>query len=472
MKKALFLYLIVFLEGYAVLSSELIAIRLIIPFVGGATNTTSIVIAAVLLPLAFGYYVGGNFKANKISIRKKLLRNIFISTVILTFGLSYVILHDFFQILLFMPHVGFLTATAIYSGIFLVLPVFLLAQTIPLVMNYFSSHNLSLITGKMLFFSTLGSLMGAVFATLFLMTTVGVHMTASITILCLCFLHFIISKKKLSKANLIILIIACLSIFMNKPSMLKRADIIESNVYNTIQLYDYGNGLKVMSLNNANSAGINTKSGELPFDYMKYIENNYIKPIELQGPVRSILVIGAGGFTLGLNDKKNDYTFVDIDKSLKDISEQYFLNAKLGENKKFEGSPARGFINQAIKNKLKYDFIVVDTYSGAQIPEHLVTQEFFVSLKNILNENGIIVFNIITTANFRDSFSVNIDTTLRSVFPFISRQIVSPYNAWNITNMAYINTVYTYFDRKDFNPAIYTDDKNRSYFDKGRPLKE
>ena len=47
------------IEGYAVLAVELIAIRQLTPYVGNATDTVAIVIAAVLLPLAFGYEAGG-----------------------------------------------------------------------------------------------------------------------------------------------------------------------------------------------------------------------------------------------------------------------------------------------------------------------------------------------------------------------------------------------------------------------------
>lgn len=56
------LFTLIILEGYVVLSSELIAIRLNLPFVGSGTDTISIIIAAILMPLAFGYHAGGRFK--------------------------------------------------------------------------------------------------------------------------------------------------------------------------------------------------------------------------------------------------------------------------------------------------------------------------------------------------------------------------------------------------------------------------
>lgn len=51
----LVLFLIIFLEGYVVLASEILAIRQTLPNLGGATDSTAIIIAGVLMPLALGY---------------------------------------------------------------------------------------------------------------------------------------------------------------------------------------------------------------------------------------------------------------------------------------------------------------------------------------------------------------------------------------------------------------------------------
>ena len=99
------LYIIILIEGYIVLSTELLAIRQTIPFVGTGTDTVSIIIAAVLMPLAIGYYTGGRFRpckiyGNYISLRKKLTFNLILSTVILLPGMSLVFMEWFFQNLL------------------------------------------------------------------------------------------------------------------------------------------------------------------------------------------------------------------------------------------------------------------------------------------------------------------------------------------------------------------------------------
>ena len=144
----LLLYFIIIIEGYIVLSTELLAMRQTIAYVGSGTDTVSIVIAAVLMPLAFGYQAGGNFKQRKIwgtyiSLRKKLILNIVIAAAILLPGLSYITIRLFFYGLMDLGITNRLVQNALYCGIFIVLPVYLLGQTIPLFSNYFSKQKLS-----------------------------------------------------------------------------------------------------------------------------------------------------------------------------------------------------------------------------------------------------------------------------------------------------------------------------------------
>ena len=59
------LFAVILLEGFVVLAFELLAIRQLIPFVGSSTDVVAIVIGAVLMPLSFGYYSGGDFKMKR-----------------------------------------------------------------------------------------------------------------------------------------------------------------------------------------------------------------------------------------------------------------------------------------------------------------------------------------------------------------------------------------------------------------------
>ncbi len=464
--KYFYLYLIIFLEGYVVLSTELIAIRQLIPFVGSGTETVAIIISAVLMPLAFGYYFGGKFKAKQgrgglVTIREKLIRNVLNSTVFLVIGLSYILLQLFF---FGIDKIGIhhrVFQTSVYAIIFLVAPIFMLGQTVPLISNFFMRENLSKLTGKILFFSTLGSFMGAIISTIILMSLIGVNNTLIFNIAILALVVVILSKRILCINNILMAIFLVTAFFFNSTSMMRKLNIVENNRYSTISIIKDHDGGKIININNS-SSGKYSPDPEKRFPYLQFIEKTFINPLLKDNKKKKILVLGAGGFTIGVDDKLNDYTFVDIDFSLKDISEKYLLPEKLGQNKKFNAQDARAFLSS---NKEKYDLIFLDVFSNIQsIPSYLLTLEFFKQVDSHLENNGVMIFNCITNPAFSNRYSVKLDNTLREVFPNINRQIIGEFNGWDENPDEDKNIIYMYFNKK-VSSAIYTDDKNTYFLD-------
>lgn len=470
LRLTLLLFSVIIIEGYVVLATELLAIREMVPFVGSGTDTVSIIIAAVLMPLAFGYYNGGHFRPFKrhgiyIGIRTKLILNILISMAILTVGLSYALMKVFFKTLIDTGITDHLLITAIFSVTFLVTPVYLLGQTIPLLSNYFNKESLSKITGRMLFFSTMGSFMGAVFSTLVLMSTVGVHNTVSFSIVLLAILVVMLAKKKTSKAALGACAMAIAAMLMNSHTVMRSFKIIDNNKYNTVMVYPDHLGNIHMTLNHMGSSMYNPQTGA-KHDYIQFLEDQVIGQ-DTSDP-KDILVIGAGAFTFGLEDTYNKYEYVDIDGSLKEIAEDHVLKQKLSENKKFTPIEARSFLMGTDK---KYDVIILDAYLGGfTVPEHLVTQEFYKQVSDHLKDDGIVGINLIASASFSTPMSRHMDNTIRSVFPFISRHAVGGDYQLSIDDPNLLeNVIYLYKRHPGEKPnEIYTDNRNRIFYDKPR----
>lgn len=461
MKNA-YLYIIIFLEGYVVLATELLAMRQLIPFVGSGTETVAIIIAAVLMPLAFGYYFGGKYKptlknGKLVTIREKLIRNILNAAVFLVIGLSYVFLAVFFSILQKLGITHRIFQASLYSILFLIFPIYLLGQTVPLVSNFFMKENLSHLTGKILFFSTVGSFMGATISTIILMSIIGVNNTLIANIIILSAVVFILSKKVLNINNAIMLLFLGIVIALNSNSMMQKLSIVENNRYSTISIVKDINDNKIMNINNSMSAKYSANP-EQRFSYIKFVEDNFINPLKNSPERKKILVVGAGGFTVGIDDNFNEYTFVDIDSSLKNVSEQYLLPRNLGDNKKFTPQDARAFFNS---NQEKFDLIFLDAFTNIySVPAHLLTIEFFQQVRNHLADGGIMLFNCITSPSFATKYSVKIDNSLRSVFPNINRQILGNINPKDIDK----NIIYVYFKR-NYADSTYTDDKNTYFLD-------
>ena len=78
---------------------------------------------------------------------------------------------------------------------------------------------------------------------------------------------------------------------------------------------------------------------------------------------------------------------------------------------------ARVFLNEQItkKNTKKYDSIYVDVYNNRLcIPFHIITNEAFKEMKMLLNKDGIIVINIVSTMDGKNS------RVLKSIYKTLS----------------------------------------------------
>lgn len=459
MKKENLLYVIIFLEGFVVLATELLAIRLLMPFVGNGTEVIAIIISAVLLPLAFGYNYGGNTfgKGSTVFVRKRLNRNLLTSLWFLVFGMSYVVQEIFFDGLTIVGIKNHIVQTTLFCGIFIVYPVFLLAQTVPLISNYFNKRKLSEITGKILFFSTSGSFIGSVFTTLVLMMIIGVHKTVIVVLSALFLIVILLNKKILNFNSYLSALALVVGVFLN-INVFEQLNFVSNNAYNMISIKD-----SVLSRDlyvNRSFSSRYTETQSQRFSYVKFIEDSFIN--QFKEPKR-ILIVGAGGFTLGLKDEVNAYTFIDIDPDILKVSEKEFLKQKLGENKKFVPMSARAFLNQSQE---KYDLIILDAYTHVlSLPLECTTQEFYKSVKEHLNDDGIVIANIIGLPGFDDKFSARINNTFASVFWPFSREVLNPDGFKR--GEYYANIMYIFHDRKDvYDDVVYTDDVNSYSLDR------
>lgn len=473
-RSKILLYALVFTEGYIVLALEVLAIRLLLPFVGSGTEVIAIVISGVLLPLAAGYYLGTRRFTRGIAIqqrkrardyptiRRVLLRNMLSALGILMFGFSHVFLEFYFSLLTTFS-VPRLWQTTLYVTTFLAYPVFLLAQTVPLISHYFSSARLSDHTGHMLFFSTAGSFCGAIFSTMVLMNTVGVHYTVIVTLGLLSALAFLLVRTWKSYDIILAASLFAVVAIVNNGAALVPFHIVANNGYNMVGVQDIGHqDERLLQINRSFSSKYTTIDANR-FPYIAYIEDRFIRTMPTDAP-HDILVIGAGGFTVGLNDTRNHYTFVDIDPSLKRVAETHFLKQSLGNNKTFIPLSARAFLRNTHQ---KYDLIFVDVFSNmAAIPMECTTIEFLSELRAHLAPGGVVAVNVIGSANFSDLFTARYTNSFAKVFPVHSVQTIGDFEPWE-AKPTLTNLIFTYYNTMAArDTGIYTDSLNTYSLDR------
>ena len=452
------LIFLIFLNGYVSLSLELAVLRQLSFYVGSSAVITSIIMAIFLGFMSFGYFIGESNKISDKKISKILNMNFLIIAIMSVFAASFPLINQYFT----WMYIGGITSgalqTFIYSIIFLSMGPFLFGFNTTLLSRQLHKINTNC-TGNIMAWDTIGSVFGSIATTLLLMPFIGVNYTV-VLITILSVIGVLILRRNWW-IYLICIITICMSLFINSNTYQKsKFGIIVNNANSTISVETYGD-LKILNMNGLSMSIYNKKNGHTA-DYVRYLNNHFIYNMP-NDRIYKILVLGAGGFTLGLKDEQNEYTFVDIERTLKDVSEQHFLNKKLSANKKFVVDDASQFLKNTNE---QYDFILLDVYSNSyQVPESLITVEFMQRLKARIAHNGIIAMNMIVSPEFDDKYSRVFDNTFHQVFPHnTSRQVIDWFNPWTKQDGA-SNVIYLYYNI-DNNGRVYTINKTPVIYDR------
>lgn len=451
--KPITILLIILLEGFVTIAVEMLTIRQLITVVGNSVIITSLIIGIFLLFLALGYYRGGHYKGDYHSVLKK---NFIWAALLLGIGLSYTFIQVFFYFVFTYIVSDGLIALTIYLLLITAPLVYLLGQTVPITTNLFRyEHHIGSISGKVLALSTIGSFLGSVLSTLVLMNFFGVAWTVYINFLMLLALILFLSYYPQDILKTILLACAAififsLNVYMEHGLFVKTNNYgdyqISQNIYNPV-----GNNVgNLLTINNSASSFLSTdRKG---FLYIEAIKQILFRDLNLRN--KDILVLGAGGFSLSAESNfGNRFLYVDIDNDLPAIAKKGFIGSVNGQ---FIHDDARRFL---MTTKKSFDVIVSDTYSSRYtIPFHLLTKEYFETIRRALKPNGLVIFNIIANPMLNNNYSRRIDNTIRSVFNNCM-MLPMPYNN-QPANILYICPRENNLDR-----TIYTDNKNAAMID-------
>lgn len=451
------LVFLIFLNGYVSLSLELVVLRQLSFYVGSSAVITSIIMAIFLGFMSFGYFVGESERVQGSRIRNILNLSFLVIAFFSVSAASFPLITQYFSFMYSGGITSGVIQTFVFSMIFLSVGPFLFGFNTTLLareLRTFSKKS----TGNIMAWDTIGSVFGSIATTLLMMPFMGVNNTV-VLITLLSVVAALVLRRRWWVWIMAVIILA-ISVGINSNIYQKRhLGILVNNANSTISVSEYAdsrvlymNGLPMSVYHNNNSMA----------DYINYLNLNFIDTMPADKKYK-ILVLGAGGFTLGLNDTRNDYTFVDIEHTLKDVSEQHFLRRKLSKNKKFIVADASQYLKNV--NEL-YDFILLDVYSNSyQVPESLITIEFMQRLRARVAPNGIIALNMIVSPEFNDKYSRVFDNTFKAVFPYnTSRQVIGLTSPWN---HAYgtSNVVYVFYNIEN-DGRVYTINKTPVIYDR------
>ena len=457
-KLRFWLIFLIFLNGYVSLSFELVVLRQLSFWVGSSAVITSIIMGTFLGFMSLGYFLGESERIKTKHIKNILSCSFIVISLFAFLASSFPLVMEYFVRMYSWGIMSGIIQTFLFSFIFLSIGPFLFGFNTTLLSRCLHRYNTNY-TGNIMAWDTIGSVLGSLLTTLVLMPFVGVNYTVMLIVVLALFAAIVMRPKwwvMLSGALILIPTVLVNSDYVQRGYF----GILVNNANSTIAVSQWPDDTRILNMNGLPMSIYNPKSG-LAGEYMNYFNNSFIYNMPADR-TREILVLGAGGFTAGIHDYINNYTFVDIEPSLKKISEKYFLDHKLTDNKKFVVQDASQYLKN---NDKKYDLILVDLYSNSfQIPEGFITAEFMQRVKNHIAPDGILVFNVIASQSFRDKYSRVFDNTFRTVFPQnVARQAVGYSNPYDGNDT--VNILYVWYNR-DTDNRIYTINKTPVIYDR------
>ena len=321
---------LLFVEGVVSISLQLLVIRQLVPFVGSSINVTSIVITVFLAALAAGYWTGGR----SVSPGRATTRCL----VWLCLGIPVLFSHPFIS-LFFSAAYGLqlppLIVTAVYCVICLGPVVYLFGQFVVLLVNFKTGVGAASRAGDTFYVSTIGNVVGGLLTTLVIMYYFGVAVALACMTGLMCLGVWISGLERLKK---IATILAALGI-----AGMGIADEYLSFLRTTAYANYYvaeDNDARFLVVNGQNAS--RTDGRGVGHGYVEWMEDRLEKLSDHNRPLQ-VLVLGAGGFTLGRGRTLNaDWRFVDVDAHLPVIADQ-FLEVSV-EPGVFESADARAWL--------------------------------------------------------------------------------------------------------------------------------
>jgi spermidine synthase len=446
--------IVVFISSFCILVIEIVAGRIMAPYVGVSLYTWTSIIGVVLAGISIGAYLGGLI-ADRYPHASTLGWLLFISGLgaFSISPLTNLVGGAYFQ-------TSLMVRILLITSIIFLVPSCILGMISPVVVKL-ALKNLEKtgnVVGKIYAFSTLGSILGTFATGFFLISWMGTR-TILLTIgaiLIVCapiFGNFFSRKRALIGFVLILLfffvLIFPLAVWVGYASMDSEETVIPSSPleamktlyslafafpkdedtyfykesdYYTIKLkkdHTRSEGARLESLVLDHLVHSYTDLNDpfhLEYEYIKIYEEVIRWQSKKRNPFKA-LFIGGGGYTfprfVEAKYPKAEIDVVEIDPEVTKVAHQYLGVPKDSRIHSFN-EDGRWFV-MTHKEKEGYDFILGDAFNDLSIPYHLTTKEFAAQLKILLKPDGLLLANVIDSFQ-AGQFMPSYIRTLEEVF--------------------------------------------------------
>ena len=394
------LEIIVFLAGAIGMGLELIAARVLSPYVGSSNVVWTSIIGIILASMSLGYWFGGK-RADK-GASKDQISNIILLAAITTSLipiLETLIVKQFAGMIENLIIAAIICAIAIFS-----IPSVILAIISPYAVKIKSEEDneVGSASGRISSLSTIGSIFGTFLMGFVLIPNIGVSNINIGVTLTLIIMSIIIRENRNKKylwTTILCTCIALILIIIGKWIFKKaNPDIIldTDSQYSRIWVKSIDTQVKkykTLQVDTGLESYIDQETGEMGAQYLRYYDIFEY----LNKDAQSTLLIGGAAYTYPMHYLKKypskTIDVVEIDNKMTQIAEEQFgLNTK-NEKLQIYHQDGRSFLNYSNE---KYDTILIDAFKGINVPFELTTYEALVNARERLNDNGLVITNIIS----------------------------------------------------------------------------
>jgi len=394
--------IVVFIASFCTMVIELVAGRIMAPYVGVSLYTWTSIIGVVLAGISIGAYVGG-ILADRFPTPRTLGWLLFIS------GLAALSISPLTGVVARWPvQTSLMLRILIVTTVIFFLPSCLLGMISPVVVRL-SLDRLERsgnVVGKIYAFSTLGSILGTFLTGFFLISWMGTR-----NILLLMAVILIISSPFFGGAFLrrrvFFVFFPALFVLLwaiHGQAFKKQQDensyFHEETDYFTIELKKVeknGRTLEAVVLDNLIHSYVDLED---PL-YLEYgYERVYAELVAWKAaanPKFRALIIGGGGYTfpryLEAKYPGARIDVIEIDPRLTEVAYEYLALSPDTRIRSFN-QDARWFLMNFPERNV-YDFIFGDAFNDLTIPYHLTTKEFSQLIRSLLKPDGLLIANTI-----------------------------------------------------------------------------
>jgi len=394
--------IVVFIASFCTMVIELVAGRIMAPYVGVSLYTWTSIIGVVLAGISIGAYVGGML-ADRFPTPRTL------GWLLLVSGLGALSISPLTGAVASWPlETSLMVRILVVTAVIFFLPSCLLGMISPVVVRL-SLDRLERsgnVVGKIYAFSTLGSILGTFATGFFLISWMGTR-----NILLLMALILIVSSPLFGGAFLrrrvFLVFFPVLFVFLwaiHGQAFKKQRDqnsyFYRETDYFTIELKKVeknGKILEAVILDNLIHSFVDLND---PLHLQYGYERVYAELVAWKAasnPEFRALIIGGGGYTfpryLETKYPRAHIDVIEIDPFLTHLAYEYLGLSPKTRIRSFN-QDARWFLMNFPEQNV-YDFIFGDAFNDLTIPYHLTTREFCGMIQSLLKPDGLLIANII-----------------------------------------------------------------------------